>query len=212
MEYKYINDIDQIISDKDKLKDVILFLLKKSSEKYDTYSSKQLYETFCNESFDNFIQILKNMSCYEYRVECFNEHITDFHKNCNIDLKKKIVFIINQNYKIIDDSFTPISFEEYLFKCKTNDVKECIKYMIEYYEEFNELDVLQDKIEHFETLLNKESNDIWFPLNLKYIINNMKDTIKSEDFIKSCKKILKKYKKENKYDSKLFRVLWNKIK
>ena len=87
MEYTYIRDIDKIIEDKDKLKEVLLFLLNTNAKRYDDYTSKQLYEVFCDEPLRNFIDILNNMICYEYRLECFSNYLSDFHRRGRIDLK-----------------------------------------------------------------------------------------------------------------------------
>jgi hypothetical protein len=211
MEYTYIRDIDKIIEDKDKLKEVLLFLLNTNAKRYDDYTSKQLYEVFCDEPLRNFIDILNNMICYEYRLECFSNYLSDFHRRGRIDLKNKMEFLLSHNYSFIDDSIEKITFEEYLFKCNTKDVKDCLECMVEYYEKYNDMTSLEKKIEEFEVFKYNDITNIWVAINLKYIINFIGKGGKYKKFIAFCRKKLKKYFSEKTENLKLYNKIWRRI-
>jgi hypothetical protein len=214
MEYTYIRDIDKIIEDKNKLKEVILFLLNTNAKRYDDYTSKQLYDVFCEETLSNFIDILNNMSSYEFRLEGFSNYVYDFHRTNKIDLKNKIEFLLNHNYSFVDDSndsIGKISFEEYLFKCDTKDVKDCLECMVEYYEKYNDLTGLEKKIDKFEVFQHNDITNIWVALNLKYIITFIGKGGNHKKFITFCRKKLKKYFSEKKENLELYNKKWRMI-
>ncbi len=214
MEYTYIRDIDKIIEDKNKLKEVILFLLNTHAKRYDDYTSKQLYELFCDIPLSNFIDILNNMSCYEFRLEGFSNYVYDFHKTNKIDLKNKMEFLLSQNYSFVDDrddSVEKITFEEYLFKCNTKDVKDCLECMVEYYEKYNDLTGLEKKIDEFEVFQHSDITNIWIAINLKYIITFIGKGGKHKKFITFCRKKLKKYFSEKTENLELYNKIWRRI-
>ena len=98
MEYDYISDIDNIIEDKAKLKDVLLFLLNTNIKRYDDYDAEQLYDLFLEIPLDNFITVLNNMICNEARLEQFNEYIYNFASRRKVDERNKLFFLLYHYY------------------------------------------------------------------------------------------------------------------
>jgi hypothetical protein len=146
MEYVYLRELDKIVENKDKLKEVIEFLLKKSIERYNDYEADDLYYLFCNEKIDNFLDVIHNMYCYESRILQFGEYIHHFPRKNMVDLKDKMYFLLGYNFKITYEKDDP-TFIEYLFRYDSYEISEYIEAVIEYY--INELPVLIDKIKNF---------------------------------------------------------------
>jgi hypothetical protein len=211
MEYTYIKDIDKIIEDKDKLKEVLLYILKTNAKRYDDYSTSELYDLFCEEPLDAFIDVLNNMIYCGQQLREFKKYVYTFHARKKVDVQNKIEYLIIQEYSYVNDSIGEISFEEYLFKCHTFEVTDCLEYMVKYYEKNNELHILEKKIENFEVFRYKDEKKIWIALNLKYIITYLSKEIKSKKFIGFCRNTLKKYFSEKNEDLQLYNKLWRRI-
>ncbi len=154
MEYNYIDDIDNVIEDKTKLKELLLLLLNTNVKRYDDYDAEQLFDLFLQIPLDNFITTLNNMICYEYRLELFNEHIHRFTSRRKVDERDKLFFLLEKDYIVREND--SISFIEHLFLSPKYENQTCLQYLIEYYEENDELDELQEKIKKFEIMTNKQ--------------------------------------------------------
>lgn len=146
MEYTYLRELDKIVENKDKLKEVIEFLLKKNIERYNDYEADDLYYLFCDEKIDNFLDVIYNMYCYESRILKFEEYIHHFPRKNMVDLKDKMYFLLGYNFIITYEKDDP-TFIEYIFRYDSSEISEYIESIIEYY--MDELPVLIDKIKNF---------------------------------------------------------------
>jgi translation initiation factor 1 len=93
MEYDYINDIDNIIEDKAKMKELLLYLLQTNCKRYDDYDSEQLYDLFLEIPVKKFITVLNNMICYEGRLIHFCDHIENFINRVKVDPKNQLLYV-----------------------------------------------------------------------------------------------------------------------
>ena len=201
MEYTYIREIDNIIEDKSKLKELLLYLLQTNCDRYNDYDAEKLYETFCDVPYKCFLDIIHNMHCYEYRVECFYRYLDNFHKMTRIDINDKVCFLLNNNYKIIYNIDERIKFEEYLLRSSFRNF-EFLQALIEYYKtqlKLNELEVIIQESDVFKPDDNTEH--LHFILNLKYICDYVTD-FTTNKFVAFCKRMIKKYYKIKGFDNK----------
>ncbi len=206
MEYDYINDIDNIIEDKAKLKELLLYLLEINRKRYDDYDSEQLYDLFLEIPVNKFINVLNNMICYEGRLIHFCDHIDNFINRVKVDPRNQLHFLLDHNYKVKYNN--NISFEEHIFTnqiYRDND-KIYLQYLIEYFEENDELETLKNKINEFKILENKEivnSNSLF--KNFKYINNLFNNKYIEANYTKEKQTKLKEF-------FKFFRKMSKKIK
>ncbi len=225
MEHNYIKNIDEIIDDKEKLKEVLIYLLAKSQKnnekKYGNFTTQELYDLFCQEKFDDFINIVNNISTTSFNLESFDAYFCDFHKRQKIDYRKKIFFILSKNYNFKYKTINKIYFEEYLFKGDPTDVADLLQYMIEYYIENDELSILQAKIKKFESFKDDYAKDDYTVINFKELIILLEDIKKKSEnhdnkelttFTNFCKKTLKEYILKKKVDKQDIDKLCKKIK
>lgn len=196
MEYNYINDIDNIIEDKAKMKELLLFLLKISTKRYDDYDAQDLYFLFLEIPLDNFITVLNNMICNEYRLEQFRDSIHNFTSMRKVEERQKFFFLLDKNYTIGRNN---ISYDEYIFLTPKCENTKYLQYLIEYYEENNELDVLQKKIEEFDIITSKEIKNVDKNNNLynsiKFIIKFFNNKYIKANYNEEKQKKLKEFLK-----------------
>ncbi len=204
MEYDYINDIDNIIEDKAKMKELLLYLLQTNCKRYDDYDSEQLYDLFLEIPVKKFITVLNNMICYEGRLIHFCDHIENFINRVKVDPKNQLHFLLQHNYRVkYNDN---ILFEEHILLSSLRNDKIYLQYFIEYYEENDEFDRLIDKMNEFKILKNEEIKNRNLFDNFKYINNFFNKKYieanytkerqeKLKDFFKFFSKISKKIKK-----------------
>ena len=196
MEYNYIDDIDNIIEDKAKMKELLLFLLKTSTKRYDDYDSLDLYFLFLEIPLDNFITVLNNMICNEYRLEQFRDCIHNFTSMRKVEERKKFFFLLDKNYTIGRNNR---SYDEYIFLTPKCENTKYLQYLVEYYEENDDLDVLQKKIENFQIMKNDElknedkNNNLYNSIKfiIKFFNNKYIKATYNEDRQKKLKEFLK---------------------
>ena len=199
MEYTYIRDIDNIIEDKTKLKEVLLFLLQTSSNRYDQYDAEKLFDEFCKQPLHCFMDIIEHMSYYKHQFSRFNQYLEKFHYMNKLDIKEKVFFLLDYNFTIVYDRNENITFEEYLLRANYCDSNfrnsnfEFLEALMEYCKKHKKFKKLEEIIENSIVFKPDNTNDyIYCILNLKYICNYL-NHIATKKFSTFCRKMIKQY-------------------
>jgi hypothetical protein len=183
MEFEYINKIDEIIENKDKLKELLVYLLKTNIKQHNNYEGDKLFKIFSDQTLDTFVSIINNMGNPKDCLNYFADYLDKFHQTPILGRKAKMYFILDNNLWLYHFSDQRIRFEEYLLRCSKWHVKDDIQIMIEYYHEYNKINVIKERIDEMyslKSLKRKTTQCINFRDNLQIIYEVYKNDTNEE--------------------------------
>ena len=136
------------------------------------------------------------MICNDTKLRQFSDCIHNFTSMRKVEERKKFFFLLDNNYTMGRNN---ISYDEFIFLTPKYENTKYLQYLVEYYEENNDLDELKEKIENFQIIKNEEVKNVNRNNNLynsiKFIIKFFNNKYIKANYNEDRQKKLKEFLK-----------------